>query len=766
MDTKKLHVGTTKARSGARLQIYDSSPAAAAALPSTSVPILLNTDSQEASPEPLRHRLTQTQCPLALKTASSLQLRKGVVGGGGPVRLCILEHITCQKNTTLVNTVWEGCLFAVLDLNPIMPHSFQQKRAQQMLLLCQGVTGMRKDGESVVWNHHKQSFHELDKMACAADSCIQFTRHASDVLLNLNRLRSRDILTDVTILVNRQQFRAHKTVLMACSGLFYTIFTDSHKCNLNAISLDPKVDPEGFAILLEFMYTSRLTLKESLIMAIMNTAIYLQMDHVVDTCHRFIKSSDPAAKLPRDEFLISPLVLPQDVHAYRPHDVVDSLHSRVTPFRDGRPYGSNIFNGVSTPSNYPFYGQFPMPGFPFPLCKLTDAKNSFADLSKSGIHHKHCSPHDGANLIRAEYTRAVGTSSSSTYASREVGRDDDMRKESHEGFNQSIALGTRKRAFPVLTLEHQRDSGKDPQAEEDLIHQHYPLGISSAGRKSLMSSPQSPLKSDCQPNSPTESSSSKNAGLSHAAGLQAPQGTQDPKSRNWKKYKFIVLNQSAKEDEAGLRDPGLRSPQRLGLPPYLHPSDSENLEPQTTSKSSDHSEDLPVPQASRLNNIINSALEGSLRNGDSHPPHYLSRLNCSTCGTPSPKHSEVCPNTSRTRLAEDMAELHSEYSDSSCENGTFFCNECDSKFAEDEALKQHMLQVHSDKPYKCDRCQAAFRYKGNLASHKTCEKCNLHFRHKSQLRLHLRQKHGAITNTKIQYRMSTADVPTDLTKAC
>lgn len=90
-----------------------------------------------------------------------------------------------------------------------------------------------------------------------------------------------------------------------------------------------------------------------------------------------------------------------------------------------------------------------------------------------------------------------------------------------------------------------------------------------------------------------------------------------------------------------------------------------------------------------------------------------------------------------------MAELHSEYSDSSCgeltasherarvsnqtltfplprtENGTFVCNECELKFAEDDALKQHMLQVHSDKPYKCDRCQAAFRYKGNLASHKT-----------------------------------------------
>lgn len=47
-----------------------------------------------------------------------------------------------------------------------------------------------------------------------------------------------------------------------------------------------------------------------------------------------------------------------------------------------------------------------------------------------------------------------------------------------------------------------------------------------------------------------------------------------------------------------------------------------------------------------------------------------------------------------------------------------------------------------------------------------CEKCNLHFRHKSQLRLHLRQKHGAITNTKVQYRVSAADLPPELPKAC
>lgn len=38
---------------------------------------------------------------------------------------------------------------------------------------------------------------------------------------------------------------------------------------------------------------------------------------------------------------------------------------------------------------------------------------------------------------------------------------------------------------------------------------------------------------------------------------------------------------------------------------------------------------------------------------------------------------------------------------------------------EEESLKDHTIRVHGDKPYKCDYCQAAFRYKGNLASHKT-----------------------------------------------
>lgn len=508
-----------------------------------------------------------------------------------------------------------------------------------------------------------------------------------------------------------------------------------------------------------------------------------------------------------------------------------------------------------------------MQGFPFPLCKLSDSKNTFSDFSKGGtIHHKHCSPADTNNTVLPDFTRGTTIGSSNachagSFSSRELGRDEEMKRETLEGVVQSIGISTRKHGFSSLAREQQRETGKEQSslAEEHLSHQHYTIGISTNGRKALMSSPQSPLKSDCQPNSPTESSSSKNAALAQASQPLTCQGTQDPKARNWKKYKFIVLNQSSKEDDTSPRDAGMHSPQRPGLSAFLHHTDSEHPDSKTTTKISEQGEEFTVPQASRLNNIINRTLEASQRNGDNHSSLYMSHLKCSSCGSQSPQHSDVCPNTSASRLAEEMSEIHSEYSDSSCENGTYFCNECDSKFAEEEALKRHTLQVHSDKPYKCDRCQAAFRYKGNLASHKTvhtgekpyrcnicgaqfnrpanlkthtrihsgekpykcetcgarfvqvahlrahvlihtgekpypceicgtrfrhlqtlkshlrihtgekpyhCEKCNLHFRHKSQLRLHLRQKHGAITNTKIQYRMSSTDLPTDLTKAC
>ncbi|NP_001088538.1 BCL6, transcription repressor L homeolog isoform X1 [Xenopus laevis] len=694
------------------------------------------------------------------------------------------------------------------------------------------------------------------------DSCIQFTRHANDVLLNLNRLRSRDILTDVIIVVNREHFRAHKTVLMACSGLFYAIFTDPMKCNLNIINLDPDISAEGFRVLLDFMYTSRLNLRDSSIMAVMSTALYLQMEHVVDTCQRFLKSSEDivAMKPPRDEFLPGRAMLPQDVMSYRNCEMSENtIPLRSGTMCDGRSYLSSLYS--SSTSSYPLYGHMPVPGFLFPEDEVKDMQMS--QMQKASRNQKdNVLPGENSRTVLGDYRKAMSDMSfnmchTNIYSQKDVSMEE-PRSETH----YNMVIGSRSavpsfRSSAFFTCEKTAKE-EERTSSEDEISQHFKPTNSPANRKGLVS-PQSPQKSDCQPNSPTESSSSKNARISQGSSSPVSKNSTDPKACNWKKYKLLSsLNQRDKESCTKQSDIDNLSPTSYtSLSSYQHPVKSESVDDQASAKMNGSTEDALIPQASKLNNLVNRSLEGSPQSSEGHSPLYVHASKFNLFSSQSPP--ELCPHTPGSNFGEEITETQSEYSDSSCENGTFFCNECDSRFSEEGSLKRHMLQVHSDKPYKCDRCQASFRYKGNLASHKTvhtgekpyrcsicgaqfnrpanlkthtrihsgekpykcetcgarfvqvahlrahvlihtgekpypceicgtrfrhlqtlkshlrihtgekpyhCEKCNLHFRHKSQLRLHLRQKHGAITNTKVQYRVSSSDLPSDNPKSC
>lgn len=65
--------------------------------------------------------------------------------------------------------------------------------------------------------HQKPSGHAVDTRVMKMEGYIkEFTRHSNDVLLNLNELRNRDILTDATLLVGTTKLRAHCAVLIAC----------------------------------------------------------------------------------------------------------------------------------------------------------------------------------------------------------------------------------------------------------------------------------------------------------------------------------------------------------------------------------------------------------------------------------------------------------------------------------------------------------------------------------------------------------------------
>nr|XP_028587693.1 B-cell lymphoma 6 protein isoform X4 [Podarcis muralis] len=657
-------------------------------------------------------------------------------------------------------------------------------------------------------------------MASPADSCIQFTRHASDVLLNLNRLRSRDILTDVVIIVNREQFRAHKTVLMACSGLFYSIFTDQLKCNLNVINLDPEINPEGFGILLEFMYTSRLNLRESNIMAVMTTALYLQMEHVVDTCRRLVNTSDTemmsAVKTQREDFLGGRLASHPDMMAYRSsREVSESgLPLRNGSICDGRAFVPGLYSGLSgSPISYTGYSPMPVGGYLFSDDELREARMPLSDISRANpFPRERALPCGASRTGAAGYARSVtevspGMCQAAIYSPKKAAAEEVKNDVHYSGApapKPAAPLVARNSAyFPC------DKAGKEEERSpaEDDISQRFEASNAPMNRKVLVS-PQSPQKSDCQPNSPTESSSSKNACIGQGpSGPPSAKSPTDPKACNWKKYKFIVLNslnQSAKADgpeqgEAGTLSPHTYAPS-LTCQQSMEP---ESLDVQSPTKMSVNGEDSTIPQASRLNNIVNRSLDGSPRGSDDQSPLYLHSSKCSSCGSQSPQHSELCLQTPGSHFGEEMGETQSEYSDSSCGEKPYRCSICGAQFNRPANLKTH-TRIHSgEKPYKCETCGARFvqvahlrahvlihtgekpypceicgtrfRHLQTLKSHLRihtgekpyhCEKCNLHFRHKSQLRLHLRQKHGAITNTKVQYRVSTVEGAAELSKAC
>lgn len=57
---------------------------------------------------------------------------------------------------------------------------------------------------------------EMRAAAPAEGYVKEFTRHSNDVLLNLNELRHRNILTDTTLVIGNVHLRAHCAVLVAC----------------------------------------------------------------------------------------------------------------------------------------------------------------------------------------------------------------------------------------------------------------------------------------------------------------------------------------------------------------------------------------------------------------------------------------------------------------------------------------------------------------------------------------------------------------------
>ncbi|KAM9853292.1 transcription regulator protein BACH1-like [Aulostomus maculatus] len=116
---------------------------------------------------------------------------------------------------------------------------------------------------------------------------FQSAVHSTHVLQCLNNQRQRDILCDVTVVVENRSFRAHWSVLASCSEYFHGRVTNVTKQN-PIITLPDEVTVEGFEPLLQFAYTSKLLFTKENIHAIHSCAEFLGFHNLESACFDFL----------------------------------------------------------------------------------------------------------------------------------------------------------------------------------------------------------------------------------------------------------------------------------------------------------------------------------------------------------------------------------------------------------------------------------------------------------------------------------------------
>ncbi|XP_059831236.1 B-cell lymphoma 6 protein-like isoform X1 [Hypanus sabinus] len=566
-------------------------------------------------------------------------------------------------------------------------------------------------------------------MGSVADGYVkEFTRHSTDMMLNLNEMRKREILTDVKVLVEGHEFRAHKAVLVACSGFFYSIFSEQTKRHVNLLTLPRGVTAGGFRLLLDFMYTSCLPLDMASVAEVLTAASYLQMEHVVETCRSF-------------------------------------AHFRA-------PFTHTFLKSLETPhASQPL--PFLPPGSLFPGRPLAPPLGGCGLLPDSAFHFP--------AGCQAPHKAAVDGGRRSAWVSAFQG--------------PGAGLGARGTA-------HRTDARK---------------AAASGGESGKPSPPvpDSPQRSDCRPNSPTESKSAGlERSPPPADQAPTPGPPPDPKACNWKKYKFIVLNSL---NQVGRSQPQVRPQPRGDRSPSSPEAEAEEEPAQgedvsRSSSDSRESQSLSVcsvcERASEFCHRIMDAQPGEevpechSEFSDSGSGEENGLFSCRTCHLKLPDeeslqqhflhvHSDdkpykcdMCHHAFRYKgnLASHKT-IHTGEKPYRCNvcgaqfnrpanlkthtrihsgEKPYKCETCGARFVQVAHLRAHVLIHTGEKPYPCETCGTRFRHLQTLKSHIRihtgekpyhCEKCDLHFRHKSQLRLHLRQKHGAVTNTKVRYKV-------------
>lgn len=130
------------------------------------------------------------------------------------------------------------------------------------------------------------------------DGSMHFSimKHPKEAFEVMNSMRHTGELCDVSLCSGTETYRVHKLVLAAAIPYFKSMFCTSgmKECEMREIPLQG-IKPGVLATLIEFAYTSEITVSEMNVCSLLPAACMLQMCHVIEACCTFLEHQlDPS----------------------------------------------------------------------------------------------------------------------------------------------------------------------------------------------------------------------------------------------------------------------------------------------------------------------------------------------------------------------------------------------------------------------------------------------------------------------------------------
>lgn len=130
------------------------------------------------------------------------------------------------------------------------------------------------------------------KAATGASSvmALHSDSHKQSILSKFEKLRKRDLLCDITLVVEDVHFKAHKALLAASSEYFSLMFTAGDQNSQSTYRLDG-VAAKMFTAVLEFIYSARVSVEEEATEQLLSTARLMEVGDLVKVLTELSRSA-------------------------------------------------------------------------------------------------------------------------------------------------------------------------------------------------------------------------------------------------------------------------------------------------------------------------------------------------------------------------------------------------------------------------------------------------------------------------------------------